>query len=758
MTAPTVRFSLCSFSFLVFCLMISFTPGLLMGQTVTVSIPSAERYTASRASGTIKVDGILDEPAWASAVTVPLNYEWLPGDNIQPPVRTEALISFDEAYFYIGFRAWDDEPEAIRAHLMDRDDVRAFVQDDHVGFMIDTFNDERRAFQFRINPLGVQVDGIFSELDGIEDFSWDIIWSSEGRITEEGYVVEVALPFNQLRFPSSDEPQTWGVVAFRSWPRSVRHRIRSHAFDRGHSCILCQINKVDGFQQLSAGRNIEFVPTTTARRTDRRAGENFDSFEDGSVDPEFGFSGRWGITSNMILNATINPDFSQVEADVAQLEGNERFALFFEEKRPFFLEGLDFFQTPLQAVFTRTIIDPRGGFKVTGKAGRHAIGAFAAQDRGNRLVLPSNQQSGTAFIDDDVTSGVLRYRRDVGSGSAVGVLYTGREGSNYRNHLGGVDAFLRLSNANTLTLQALRSSTVYPDSFQTVYGQPAGTLQGAGITTSFAHTSRNWQVLAAYEDVSPEFRADGGFVPRVDTREGILNVNRRFWSNGSSWFTQLNTGITVSRTYDYDGKKTDQLISLDGLYRGPLQSLLLVQANFAQTRFAGRIFDLNRLGLQASIQPNRALALGLTGRVGEGVDFFGARKGTNWLLGPTVRLKMGRRVSTTFDYIVQRFNVAAGRLFTEQLVQTQILYHFNVRLFIRATAHLRLVDRNEALYSAGVNEEERILFSQFLFSYKFNPQTVVFLGYSDNYRGVNDRTLLQLDRTFFLKLGYAWIL
>jgi len=758
MTPPAVCLSCYIRSFFLIILMISFTPGLLIGQSVDVTIPPAESYTVSRASGSIKVDGVLDEPAWASAASVPLNYEWLPGDNIQPPVRTEALISFDEAYLYIAFRAWDDEPEAIRAHLMDRDDVRAFVQDDHVGFMIDTFNDERRAFQFRINPLGVQVDGIFSELDGIEDFSWDIIWSSVGRITEEGYVVEVALPFNQLRFPSSEEPQTWGVVAFRSWPRSVRHRIRSHALDRGRSCNLCQINKVDGFQQLSAGRNIEFVPTTTARRTDRRAGDDFNSFEEGTVDPEFGFSGRWGITSNMILNATVNPDFSQVEADVAQLEGNERFALFFEEKRPFFLEGLDFFQTPLQAVFTRTVIDPRGGFKVTGKAGPHAIGAFAAQDRGNRLILPSNQQSGTAFIDDDVTSGVLRYRRDVGEGSAVGLLYTGREGSNYRNHLGGVDAFLRLSNANTFTLQALRSSTVYPDSFQTVFGQPNGTLQGTGITASFAHNSRNWQVLAAYEDVSPEFRADGGFVPRVDTREGLLNVNRRFWSNGSSWFTQLNTGITVNRTYDYDGSKTDQLISLDGLYRGPLQSLLLVRADFAQTRFAGRIFDLNRIGIQASIQPNRALALGFTGRVGEGVDFFGARKGTNWLLGPNVRLKMGRRVSTTFDYIVQRFNVDPGRLFTEQLLQTQILYHFNVRLFIRATAQLRLVDRNESLYSAPVNDEERILFTQFLFSYKFNPQTVVFLGYSDNYRGVNDRTLLQLDRTFFLKLGYAWIL
>ena len=152
------------------------------------------------------------------------------------------------------------------------------------------------------------------------------------------------------------------------------------------------------------------------------------------------------------------------------------------------------------------------------------------------------------------------------------------------------------------------------------------------------------------------------------------------------------------------------------------------------------------------------MALGLTAQYGEAVDFIGAREGTSLLIGPNVRLKLGRRVTTTVDYIVQRFEVDPGRLFTEQLVQAQVLYHFNVRLFIRATAQLRMVNRNDALYAISLPSEERNLFTQFLFSYTFNPQTVVFLGYSDNYLGENDRRLLQSDRTFFLKLGYAWIL
>ncbi|HEY4575444.1 MAG TPA: carbohydrate binding family 9 domain-containing protein, partial [Thermoanaerobaculia bacterium] len=219
--------------------------------------PELRQFEVRRSATPIKVDGVLDEDAWKTATVVDLPYEWFPGDNTTPPVKTEALITYDGDNLYVAFRCQDPDPKAIRSHLMDRDAINTFVQDDHVGFSVDTFNDERHAFQFRVNPRGVQVDGTFSEANGAEDFSWDAIWNAAGRITADGWEAEIAIPLRQLRFPRTAGAQTWGFDLFRSYPRSVRHRITSRYTDRAKDCILCQENKVSGFQGMAPGRNLE---------------------------------------------------------------------------------------------------------------------------------------------------------------------------------------------------------------------------------------------------------------------------------------------------------------------------------------------------------------------------------------------------------------------------------------------------------------------------------------------------------------------
>lgn len=354
--------------------------------------PKVQNYAVTAATSEIKVDGALDEKAWEDAVVIKVPYEWLPGDNIPSPVDTDCMVTFNTNNFYIAFRCYDPEPSKIRAHLMDRDATDTFIQDDHISIMIDAFNDERRGFQFRANPLGVQADANFSESEGYEDFSWDAIWDSKGKVTEWGWALEIAIPFNQLRFPRTEDVQTWGFSVERSYPRNVRHRMTSHRRDRDVTCIICQFNKITGIQGISPGLNIELDPTLTTIRTDSR--ENFLADPDaemvnGEVDPDPGITARWGITPNLILNAAVNPDFSQVEADVRELEVNTRFAIRYPEKRPFFLEGADFFLTPVEAVFTRTVADPDGGLKITGKVGKNAFGIFGAYDRINNLLFPN---------------------------------------------------------------------------------------------------------------------------------------------------------------------------------------------------------------------------------------------------------------------------------------------------------------------------------------------------------------------------------
>ncbi len=715
---------------------------------------SARNFAVLRATSAIQVDGALDEQAWTDALVFDLPYEWAPGENVPPPVRTDFLVTYDDDKLYVAWRAHDPNPGAIRAHLMDRDAVDTFVQDDHVLLMLDTFGDGRRGFQFRVNPLGVQADAVFSENEGIEDFSFDMIWDSAGRITSEGYVVEIAIPFNQLRFPRTAAPQTWGFDVGRSYPRNVRHRIGAAPRERGNNCLLCQIDKVSGFTGLEPGRNLELSPTLTASRTDRVADSGLpgDDLEGGDEEVEPGVSVRWGITPNISLNAAINPDFSQVEADAAQLEVNERFALFFPEKRPFFLEGVDFFSTPINAVFTRSIADPEWGLKLTGKEGRNAVGLFVADDTddGNLIILPANQGSAFALIPGSVRSSVLRYRRDVGTGSTLGVLYTGREGDAYHNRVAGLDGYFRLSSSDTIQAQYLSSNTEYP--FALGPGSNRGEIDGDGLFASYEHQSRDWNWSLDYQDLDPAFRADAGFIPRVDIREASGNVQRQIYGGQDDWYSQLNIGVSGTRTQDHGGQLTDQGTLLYANVSGPRQSFLEVVLEEARTFYIDTLYDdLQRVLITFNIQPSGAARFALFSTIGETVDFDRNERADLLQLTPSAELKIGRHINAKLDHSLRRLDADSGRV-EANLSQLRLIYNFNVRTFVRGIfQYLDLA----GLQSAQSSES---LFTQLLFSYKLNPQTVLFLGYSDNRIGAESITLGQTDRSFFFKVGYAWVL
>ena len=399
-----------------------------------------ERVRIKEAGVPVEVDGRLDEAAWSTAPVVMLSWEVYPGDNGAARTATACRLLYDESNLYFGCEATDSEPGSIRAFITDRDGTEGH---DRVFLAVDPFSDARRAYQFGVNALGVQHDRLHA--NGEPDDAWDAIWSSAGRVTETGYVIEAAVPFRSLRFPAPAEAVAWRFYFEREWPREAAYRMRSHPLDRSNACVLCQTDLLEGLSEMRPGANLEVSPTLVAdRRSARVTGSPIGSslVADGPA-VGLGLDVRWSPTPNVALNATMNPDFSQVEADAAQLQANIRFPLFFAEKRPFFLEGADLFATPLRAVFTRTVADPQAGLKLSGKLGRHAVGVLVARDAVNNLLFPAHASSGSASLDDDVTTVVARARRDVGASSAVGVLYTGRAGGRYANHVVGVDALLR---------------------------------------------------------------------------------------------------------------------------------------------------------------------------------------------------------------------------------------------------------------------------------------------------------------------------
>jgi len=728
--------------------------------------PPSARFDVAKASTPIKIDGVLDEPAWAAAPAIPLPFEWQPGDNIPSPVRTECLVTYDLSNLYVAFRCFDPEPGKIRAHLMDRDDTDTLILDDHISFMVDSFNDERRGFQFRVNPMGVQADANFSESEGYEDFSWDAIWAAEAHVTDWGWAVEVAIPLSQLRFHDSDGPRTWGFSAERSWPRDTRHRLTSHMRSRSVNCFMCQFNKLTGFEGITPGNNIEFDPTFTTIKTDAR---DMGEFPEGPLvhgkpayDP--GLTAKWGITPNLILNAAANPDFSQVEADVAQLEINRPFAVFYPEKRPFFLESADLFLTPFQAVFTRTVADPRWGAKLTGKTGRTALGFFADQDATTNLVFPSNQGSIQGLLDQDAFGGVFRLRQDVGRMSTLGVLYTGRVGKDYFNHLAGADGFLRLDRKNSLTFQFLHSETDYPDTLPVFYGQRTDRFGGNAVSLQFLHNSRSWIVQALYEDMSPGFRADSGFITRVDTRRGLATVFRQLWGKPKSWYNYIRFGVSGELIYDHSGTLTDRTLLVGALVQGDLETQLNLHGIFIRKFYADRYFDTAQAAAQFRIRPFSGSEIGIQALVGQDIDYANARRANVLSLGPYGSFSFFRRLNTVLSHTFERLFLGADTIYTANLSQAKFVWNFSVRSFVRAIVQYQDLHQNPAMYGVTVSPKDHNIFTQFLFSYKLNPRTVLFLGYSGNWLGgVLDRPLgpravdfTQTGRTFFLKIGYAW--
>ncbi len=701
----------------------------------------------------IAVDGVLDEAAWLQAWSTTLDFEVQPGENTPAPIRTEVLVMHDANRLYVGFRAYDPDPAAIRAHLTDRDQAWT---DDWVGVVLDTFNDERRDYLFVVNPMGVQMDQIETELTG--KTPWDGIWKSAATLTGWGWSAEIEIPFSTLRFQRSDEPQIWGFDAIRGYPRNVSAQMGTFPRDRSNNCYLCQALKIEGFAGVSPGRNLEIVPTLTGSRTDQRDDLPDGPMVDGDPEVEFGLTARWGFTPNMTVSATLNPDYSQVEADARELAVNRPFAIFYPEKRPFFMEGADFFETTMDIVYTRMMRDPTWGLKLTGKEGPHTIGAYVVDDDVTNLIIPGSESSSATSLEESTTATVLRYKYDIGNRFTVGGLFTNREGSNYLNRVAGFDGDLRLSARDRVFIQILNSSTRYPDTIVEDFDQPGGTFDDWAAELYYTHQTRTWMWWALLWDVGTDFRADLGFMPQVDFQHREAGLGYQWNQVDGSWYTRMDVKAKVADTIDQTGFLLFHEDVVQFTIEGPLQSHSVVRPSRVREGFNGQEFDFNRLKLHFCAKPNGDSHAWLNLNGGGQVDYANTRPGDFVNIDAGFWYRVGRHFFITPSYTREKMDVAEGWLYTSTIGQMEASWQFNSRCFIRAILQ-HVEDRfNPDLYSDGRGSEYQNLFGQFLFSYKVNPSTVLFIGYSDNSLADQNFGLTQVNRTIFAKIGYAWVL
>lgn len=705
-----------------------------------------------RAQGAIRVDGRLDDEGWKDARVVDRFREFQPGNMTEPPVRTEGMLAFDDEYLYVGIHAYDD-PKHVRASLRERDDM---FQDDWAGIGIDTYGDASWGYLLIANAYGVQGDTRLGN-DG-DDAGFDIVFESAGRRTDDGYVVELAIPFSSLRFPEGGASD-WRMVFVRNYPRSSRFMFSWPALDNDNPCLLCQFAPITGMADVQPTAGLELLPSVVASEAgELRDGDPALGFHEGSVDAGFSLGARYPFADGWSAEATFNPDFSQVESDAAQVDVNTTFALSFPERRPFFQEGADLFETSVNQVYTRSINDPLVAGRVTGVVGSTSIAWVGAYDERSPVILPFEESS--AFVEaGGSVSNIVRVRHDAGDGSSYGMLATDR-----RYDLGGsgstvgFDGLYRFGKVYSIEAQLVASRTAEPDSSALTGDVNGDTFDDGAHTAAFdgetywgraahlrlARSARGWSWNARYDEASPTFRAANGFVASNSYRRVNGWTGYDFYPNRYG-VSQIQPSVSVGRLYNFDGVRKDEWIEPSLYVALPGQTNVNLGWLGSSERFRGVEFGpYHRWWANVNTRFSETVSFGFYADRGSRI----ARREDPPLLGEGTTLsgwatiKPIDRLSIEPGIDWQKLDRPDGsNIYAGYIARTKVQLQFNREL------SLRLVTQYDD-FSDAVSFEPLLV-------YRLNPFTIFYVGSTDRYQQFDrpygfERT----QRQFFMKFQY----
>ncbi len=764
----------------------------------------------------IVIDGRPDEEGWQQAMVLKDFYQTAPGDNTQASRPTEARIIYDEKHLYISFKCWD-EPDKIRATVAKRDEV---FGEDNVRVWLDTYNDQRRAYVLGFNPLGIQQDGIYTEGRG-SDFSVDVVMESKGVIEPWGWSVEVKIPFKSLRY-TAGKGKLWGFNVARNIDRFNDEFDQWLPDDRNISGFLIKHGKLAGLEEIKYERTLEIVPSVTVSQTGRRtrtipryilndptANPGFNMIDRGRfvnfpVGADLGVTLKYTISPNVTLDAAVNPDFAEIEADAPVVTANQRFPIYFTEKRPFFLEGQDIFSTPMNIFYSRTIVDPDVAVKLTGKSGKNSFGFLAASDKapGNYDDDDLNDPSVRPWIDEfagrNAIFAVARVKRDFGKENNIGFMATYRGFPERKNLVASFDGRLKLSPTLTANFQMIGTTSrrcYFDNSFEPA-NDPQQAARNRGIcggatfnkyrtgngigyyaSLDYNTDKRGWFVEAGGR--SGDYVTDAGFARRTNTNFAFFMNRFSTASKPKNALIRLNARQITAIDYDWKGRL--QGFNLGHNYNASLQKNIFISAEsgifyekiyeeeFGLRRmptrpgaFAGRPSRgtwQQYMSVNINQTVNKRFNYGLfVGMINNAFDFdFG-----NSPQDPQPGLQRDAEIYLEYkpidplrmsvSYRKSRLDRKSDRLraFDSDIVSINSTYQFSRFLFTR----LRLDHDNMQRNYSG----------QFLFGWNPNPGTAFYVGYNDNfnYSGWNPYTYQRENgfernsRTFFIRASYLF--
>jgi hypothetical protein len=660
-----------------------------------------------------------DVPGYVRITDFRQNY---PSDGKPVSRETSAWIAWGDRNLYAVFLCREDQGR-VRARLSRREDIES---DDQVGIYLDTFHDQQRVFSFYVNPLGIQADSIGTEGQD-EDYNWDTVWQSEGHLTDEGYAVSISIPFRSLRFPR-DSNQVWGIALARFIP-SRNEGSYWPLYSSRKEGFASQLATLDGLTNISPGRNLQFIPYAL--------GEATHSLNVPDTAPpawtqenrfEAGIDTKIILRDALTLDLTVNPDFSQVETEDPQTTVNQRFEIYFPEKRPFFLDNASYFQTPENLFFSRNIVDPEFGARLTGKTGPWLLGFLAIDDRApGLLVAPTDP-----LYKDHARIAVARIAHDIGQQSSIGVLATAYQfGSNTEINL-SVDTRLKLTPNLVLSAQAVRSQT-HGMGFARVFGAD----YYANLTWSSLHISSTTKFL----DRSPNFDSYLGFIPRVNIRQ--VEQDAAYKWHPERVFKSLGPQLTLIADWDHSSALQDWLVTPAFSLELARQTYFTVGRTESLEVYANIPFRKHSTDVSIISEFSKTFAISANYGTGARVNYYPggellpfAAPGRDLNIRLTIRPRTNIKIDET--YILSRLSTYEQSLIAEQygnavlfnshLLRQTVNWQFTRPLSLRFILDYDAVLPNQSLINL---DRSKHLSANVLLTWLLRPGTAFYAGYTD---------------------------
>ena len=746
----------------------------------TPATPSERRLSAANAMRMhdhekIKLDGSLDESLWQRAVPITNFYEYRPRDGVEAKFRSEARIVYDKNALYIGLTAFDPDPSKINAPFVRRDQVNG--SQDFFAIEIDPLGTRKFAQIFRVSASGSVGDGLFNEDSGDEDFSPDFEWTSQVQRTANGWTAEIRIPFSTLRY-SSPASENWSILIIRRIARDEVYSFINGRVPRDQSCFLCYAQTLGGMKDLPSGRELTVTPQLTVRSgkdvtTNRTSSEASNSNGNGRngrkndfiVSADIKFRPR----ADMVFDATINPDFSQVELDAPQLASNAQFALFFPEKRPFFLEGADILSTPFGgAIYTRSITDPAWGARLTKRDSGTDFILLTARDDGKGLIfLPGALNTNFATQDTKSQVTIARGRMDLGKWSIGGLLSdrtyeTTADKKPLYNRVGGVDFVLRPNGESRVRGQILLSAT-HDERNQGSIALGTPRNDEAALLDYYINGPK-WNFSGGVEQVGKGFRNDNGFFSQAGYINIYQNLNYKIRDIGP--FIEIQPQLNAGRKEDVDGRLLEQQANPSlylSLPRNTSMYLSLRTNNLVRFQPSGAPLKLDQFYINIDSNPGRVLTNFFAELlVGDRGDVANNRvgKGYSYAISGIVRLSNRWEIESRIDNAVinsiEPVAFGSNRILLERAVQLKSVYHFTARDTLRFIGQHNSTRRAPSAFKASVSSFDKNEIASIVYSHRRGLGTNFYVGFTQS-RTVNpDSVYKRKQNELFVKWSWAF--